>query len=137
MANAVAQAMNATDEETREEFTFVTLHPRRASLTGGLDPRSPGRPSRRFQNPYTGHSAGMGKLIRRSAIMTAAVAPIAALSLATSAVGTAQPLDCQNGYWWDPVANVCQPPVAPVPLNCAGGEYWNPVSNACRPLGQV
>jgi hypothetical protein len=108
-----------------------------------------------------GQAEVMGKLIRRSTILTAAIAPIAALSLVIPAAGSAQPLDCQNGEWWDPVANVCQPPVAPVPLgcqngdwwdpvgnvcrpplapfppNCGDGQYWNPVSNACRPLGQV
>jgi hypothetical protein len=79
----------------------------------------------------------MGKFIRRSTILTAALAPIAALSLVIPATGSAQPLNCQNGEWWDPVANVCQPPVAPFPPNCGDGNYWNPVSNACRPLGQV
>jgi hypothetical protein len=102
----------------------------------------------------------MGKLIRRSAILTAALAPIAATSLVTAAAGSAQPLDCENGYWWDPVANVCQPPapapldckngewwdpvgnvcrppLATVPLNCSGGTYWSPISNACRPLGEI
>ena len=67
----------------------------------------------------------------------AALTPVAALSLAIPAVGFAQPLNCQNGQWWDPVANVCRAPVGPVPLNCAPGQYWNPVSNLCRPLGQV
>jgi len=111
--------------------------------------------------PWMGQAEVMGKLIRRSTILTAALAPIAALSLVTPAAGSAEPLDCQNGEWWDPVANVCQPPVAPVPLgcqngdwwdpvgnvcrpplvpfppNCGDGQYWNPVSNACRPLGEV
>lgn len=108
-----------------------------------------------------GQAEVMGKLARRSTILTAALAPIAAASLVIPAAGSAQPLDCQNGEWWDPVANVCQPPVAPVPVgcqngdwwdpvgnvcrpplapfppNCGDGQYWNPVSNACRPLGQV
>jgi hypothetical protein len=108
-----------------------------------------------------GQAEVMGKLIGRSTILTAVLAPIAALSLVTPAAGSAQPLDCQNGEWWDPVANVCQPPAAPVPLgcqngdwwdpvgnvcrpplvpfspDCGDGQYWNPVSNACRPLGQV
>src|SRR3977135_600982 len=103
----------------------------------------------------------MGKLIRRSTILTAALAPIAALSLVTPAAGSAQPLDfqdgdrwepgpnvshrpapraprgCQNGDWWDPVGNVCRPPAVPFPPDCGDGQYWNPVSNACRPLGQV
>ena len=87
--------------------------------------------------PWLGQAEAMGKLIRRSTILTAALAPIAVLSLVTPAAGSAQPLDCQNGEWWDPVANVCQPPLAPFPPNCGNGQYWNPVSNACRPLGQV
>ena len=118
-------------------------------------------PPRGLRILWMGQAEAMGKLIRRSTILTAALAPIAALSLVTPAAGSAQPLDCQNGEWWDPVANVCQPPAAPVPLgcqngdwwdpvgnvckpplvpfppNCGGGQYWNPVSNACRPLGQV
>jgi hypothetical protein len=77
----------------------------------------------------------MTKRDRRSAILIAALAPIAVLSLVTPAAGSAQPLDCQNGDWWDPVANVCRPPL--VPLNCWGGTYWSPISNACRPLGEV
>ena len=84
-----------------------------------------------------GRAEVMGKLIRRSTILMTALAPIAALSLVTPAAGSAQPLDCQNGEWWDPVGNVCRPPLAPFPPNCGDGQYWNPVSNACRPLGQV
>jgi hypothetical protein len=73
----------------------------------------------------------MKHLFRRSMIMTGALAPIAALSLAIPAA--AEPLDCRNGEWWDPVANVCQPPVAPVALDCQNGEWWDPVGNVCRP----
>jgi hypothetical protein len=91
----------------------------------------------RLRIPSMGQPGVMGKLIRRSTILTAALAPIAALSLVTPAASSAQPLDCQNGEWWDPVANVCQPPLVPFPPNCGDGQYWNPVSNACRPLGQV
>ncbi|MGD9618563.1 MAG: hypothetical protein AB7G47_12200 [Mycolicibacterium sp.] len=79
----------------------------------------------------------MGKLTRRSATLTAALAPIAALSIVAPATSSAQPLDCRDGFWWDPVANICRPPLATVPLNCSGGTYWSPISNACRPLGQV
>ena len=79
----------------------------------------------------------MTKLNRRTAILTATLAPIAALSLMTPAAGSAQPLNCENGRWWDPVGNVCRPPLATVPLNCSGGTYWSPISNACRPLGEV
>jgi hypothetical protein len=86
---------------------------------------------------WLGQAEAMGKLISRSTILTAVFAPIAALSLVTPAIGSAEPLNCQNGEWWDPVANVCQPPAVPFPPNCGDGNYWNPVSNACRPLGQV
>jgi hypothetical protein len=76
----------------------------------------------------------MNKTIRRSMVMATAAAPIAAMSIVMSATGSAQPLNCPNGQWWDPGSNSCK---NLVPLNCAPGEYWNPVSNACRPLGQV
>jgi hypothetical protein len=66
-------------------------------------------------------------------IATAALAPVAAMSLISPAFGTAAPLNCQNGDWWDPVANVCQPPVAPAALDCQNGEWWDPVGNVCRP----
>jgi hypothetical protein len=106
----------------------------------------------------TGQADGMRKIVSRSTILTAACAPIAAMAV-LAPTASAEPLDCQNGQWWDPVANVCQPPVGPVPLgcqngdwwdpvsnsckpplvplNCGDGQYWNPVSNVCRPLGQV
>lgn len=77
----------------------------------------------------------MPKFILRSAIVAAACAPIAALSVVASATVSAQPLNCQNGQFWDPVSNTCQTPLTP--LNCEPGQYWNPVSNLCRPLGQV
>ena len=51
-----------------------------------------------------GQAEVMGKLIRRSTILPAVLAPIAALSLVSPGAGSAQPLDCQNGQWWDPVA---------------------------------
>ena len=54
--------------------------------------------------PTNGQAEAKGRLIRRSPILTAALAPIAALSLVTPAAGSAQPLDCQNGEWWDPRA---------------------------------
>ncbi|MGV0717737.1 hypothetical protein ABQE93_20255 [Mycolicibacterium sp. XJ662] len=78
----------------------------------------------------------MRKFVRRSTIVAAAFAPVAALSVMASAVGAAQPLNCPAGEWWDPVDNVCRGPVATVPLACAPGEYWNPITNVCRPLGQ-
>lgn len=77
----------------------------------------------------------MHMVLRRSAIAAVAAAPIAALSVMTSATGSAQPINCPPGQWWDPVDNVCRGPVATVPLACAPGEYWNPITNLCRPLG--
>ncbi len=78
----------------------------------------------------------MHKLLRRSTIAAVAAAPIAALSLMAPAIGSAQPINCPPGQWWDPVDNICRGAVATVPLNCPPGEYWNPISNLCRPLGQ-
>jgi len=75
----------------------------------------------------------MNKVIRRSVVMAAAAAPIAVLSVVMSATGVAQPLNCQNGQWWDPGSYTCK---SAVPLACAPGEYWNPITNVCRPLGQ-
>ncbi|MDA4107594.1 hypothetical protein MHOL44478_10015 [Mycobacterium holsaticum DSM 44478] len=83
-----------------------------------------------------GQDERMRKRFRRSAIAAAAFAPVAAMSVMASAIGSAQPLNCQNGEWWDAVDNICRPPVATAPLACAPGEYWNPVKNVCRPLGQ-
>jgi hypothetical protein len=76
----------------------------------------------------------MNKIIRRSMVMAAAAAPIAAMSIAMSGTASAQPMNCPPGQWWDPGSNSCK---NSVPLACAPGEYWNPVSNLCRPLGQV
>ena len=76
----------------------------------------------------------MNKIILRSMFTAAAAAPIAAVSIAMAATGSAQPLNCPPGQYWDPGTNSCR---NAVPLNCAPGEYWNPVSNLCRPLGQV
>ncbi len=77
----------------------------------------------------------MRKNIIRSAIVAAACAPIAALSVVMSATGSAQPqpLNCPPGQYWDPGSNSCK---SAVPLNCAPGQYWNPITNFCRPLGQ-
>jgi hypothetical protein len=74
----------------------------------------------------------MSKLLR-TAIVAAVSAPIAALSVVTAASGTAQPLNCPPGQYWEPGSNTCK---NSVPLNCAPGQYWNPLTNLCRPLGQ-
>lgn len=39
--------------------------------------------------------------------------------------------DCGEGNWWDPAANICRP-FATVPLACDFGSYWDPVANVCR-----
>lgn len=73
--------------------------------------------------------------IRRSTIATVAAAPIAAMSLFSAGIGSAEPLNCVDGQFWDPITNTCQTP-RPAD-NCAPGEYWNALSNVCRPLGQL
>ncbi|OBK81191.1 hypothetical protein [Mycobacterium sp. 1164985.4] len=78
----------------------------------------------------------MSRIISRAMIVAATAAPLAAFSIAAAASGAAQPINCPNGQWWDPVDNVCRGPVATAPLACAPGEYWNPITNVCRPLGQ-
>ncbi|MEH3128659.1 MAG: hypothetical protein PGN27_01700 [Mycolicibacterium neoaurum] len=69
----------------------------------------------------------------RSAIAVLAAAPIAAASLFVAGSATAEPLNCINGQFWDPITNTCQTP-RPAE-NCAPGQYWNALSNVCRPLG--
>jgi len=74
----------------------------------------------------------MYKIIRRSMVIAAAAAPVTAMSIAMSATGAAQPLNCPPGQYWEPGSNTCK---SAVPLACAPGEYWNPLTNLCRPLG--
>lgn len=76
----------------------------------------------------------MNKITLRSMVVAAVSAPIAAASLFAAATGSAQPLNCPPGQFWDPGTNTCK---NAVPLACAPGEYWNPISNVCRPLGQL
>jgi hypothetical protein len=72
-------------------------------------------------------------LLRRSTIAAVAAAPVAAMSLFSAGIAAAEPLNCVNGQFWDPITNTCQ---SPRPAdNCAPGEYWNALSNVCRPLG--
>jgi hypothetical protein len=72
----------------------------------------------------------MRMLIRRMAVIfAAAIVPFAFATIVTPVVSFA---DCQNGQWWDPVANACRPPVGP-PLFCDNGWWWDPVANVCRP----
>jgi hypothetical protein len=71
--------------------------------------------------------------IRRSAIAALAAAPIAAVTLFSAGISSADPLNCVNGQFWDPITNTCQTP-RPAD-NCPPGQYWNALSNVCRPLG--
>lgn len=73
--------------------------------------------------------------------ITAAVALTAAQVAVTTAitpgVGSAAPLDCPAGQYWEPSTNTCMPlGQGPTPLDCAGGQYWEPSTNTCMPLGQ-
>jgi hypothetical protein len=77
----------------------------------------------------------MPNLLRRPAIAILAATPIAALSLFNAAIGSADPLNCPGGQYWDPITNTCQTPQPAA--DCAPGEYWNALSNVCRPLGQL
>ena len=74
-------------------------------------------------------------LFRRQATALLAAAPITAASLYGAGIGSAEPLNCVNGQFWDPITNTCQTP-RPA-QDCAPGEYWNALSNVCRPLGQL
>jgi hypothetical protein len=55
----------------------------------------------------------MKKLACRLAVgVGAPLASLTASAVWTPTVGSAQPLDCWNG-WWDPVANVCRRLIPP------------------------
>lgn len=77
----------------------------------------------------------MPHLLRRPVIASLAATPVIALSLFGTGIGSAEPLNCVNGQFWDPITNTCQTPQPAE--NCAPGEYWNALSNVCRPLGQL
>ena len=76
---------------------------------------------------------GMKKYSTRTAFAVLAAAPIAAMSLFGAGMSSAEPLNCVNGQFWDPITNTCQTP-RPAEA-CAPGQYWNALSNVCRPLG--
>ena len=73
--------------------------------------------------------------LRRRTIAIFAASPITAASLFGAGIGLAEPLNCVNGQFWDPITNTCQTP-RPAE-DCPPGEYWNALSNVCRPLGQL
>ena len=77
----------------------------------------------------------MPNLLRSTTIAVLAATPITALSLFSAGIGSAEPLDCASGQFWDPITNTCQTPQPA--QDCASGEYWNALSNVCRPLGQL
>ena len=77
----------------------------------------------------------MRNLLRLPTIAVLAATPIAAVSLFGAGIGSAEPLDCVNGQFWDPITNTCQTPQPAE--DCAPGQYWNALSNVCRPLGQL
>lgn len=93
----------------------------------------------------------MRRFVQRAAVVAvAAFTPLAFGAVVTPAVSSAAcengswwdpvanrcqaPLvpNCENG-WWDPVANTCRPPVPTTPLGCNDGWWWDPVANVCRP----
>lgn len=73
--------------------------------------------------------------LSRLTISVVAAAPVTALALFGAGIGSAEPLNCVNGQFWDPITNTCQTPQPA--QNCPPGEYWNALSNVCRPLGQL
>ncbi len=77
----------------------------------------------------------MRNLFRRGIIAILAATPITVVSLFSAGIGSAEPLNCGNGQFWDPITNTCQTPQPA--QDCAPGEYWNALSNVCRPLGQL
>lgn len=78
----------------------------------------------------------MGNFVSRlTAIGVLAVVPMAAVAIATPAVSSAEPLNCEAGQYWDPTGNVCRPlGVGPQPLACDPGQWWDPNGNVCRPV---
>lgn len=74
------------------------------------------------------------RLGRPTAAVLAAI-PATAWVLFGAGIGSAEPLNCVNGQFWDPITNTCQTPQPA--QNCPPGEYWNALSNVCRPLGQL
>ena len=77
----------------------------------------------------------MPNLLSHAAIAGFAATSITALSLFSAGSGSAEPLNCTGGQFWDPITNTCQTPQPA--QNCGPGEYWNALSNVCRPLGQL
>ncbi|WP_081845001.1 hypothetical protein [Mycolicibacterium aromaticivorans] len=77
----------------------------------------------------------MKSLRRRATVAAVATVCIAAAAPFGVGVSAADPLNCVNGQFWDPITNTCQTPRQAE--NCPPGQYWNALSNVCRPLGQL
>lgn len=77
----------------------------------------------------------MRNRLRRQTIALLAAASLTAVPLFGAGVGSAEPLNCVYGQFWDPITNTCQTPQPA--QDCAAGQYWNALSNVCRPLGQL
>lgn len=82
-----------------------------------------------------GQDQAMRNYLVRPTIALLTTVPIAAASLFGAGIGSATPLNCINGQFWDPITNTCQTP-RPAE-DCPQGHYWNALSNVCRPLGQL
>ena len=69
-------------------------------------------------------------------VVMVVLASMAPVTIATAAVSSAQPQQCDAGQWWDPTGDTCRPlGVGPQPLACDPGQWWDPTANVCRPLG--
>lgn len=77
----------------------------------------------------------MKSLRRRATAAVVASVCLAAAAPLSVGVSAAEPLNCVNGQFWDPITNTCQTP-RPAE-DCPAGQYWNALSNVCRPLGQL
>lgn len=77
----------------------------------------------------------MSNVFRLPVFAILAATPLTTLALLSAGIGSAEPLNCVNGQFWDPITNTCQTPQPA--QDCAPGEYWNALSNVCRPLGQL
>ena len=73
------------------------------------------------------------KASTRRLLVAAAAAVLLPVVPVGSATSSADPMNCENG-WWDPWANTCRGPIGTQALDCPEGDWWNPVTNACEPF---
>lgn len=92
-------------------------------------------PSDGLDTRTVGKDQSMNPLRRRATVAAVASVCIAAAAPLGVGISAAEPLNCVNGQFWDPITNTCQTPRQAD--NCAPGQYWNALSNVCRPLGQL